>query len=437
MSRAAARDRVLAGVSSTVSVRVNAASAANLAIRTAGLGMRLLLMLYLARYLGIDAVGRFGLIQGAAHVAPVALGWGVTYFLGREIVGLEAAKAVTLLRDRLLLTIASLLAAGLVCGALLALGWPVAPKPVALVAAILVMEALAFDAHAALIGLGRPLTANALLFLRSGAWVLPAAGLGLVEPAWRSLDIVLACWALALAASLAALPLALRDLPLRAILRRPVDAGWILRRVRGGWLIYCHDLALVGMAYLDRYIVNAFAGLQATGVFVLHWSIANALHVLVSAAVVQISLPGLVLARRDGGLAAWRQALRTMTIRVLTIAIALACALQLAASLLLPSLLGPAAAFDGRLLALMLAAVIIRLTADALKYGLYSLRRDRALALIDLGSAPASAALGAALVIGLGLPGAALAMLGTATLLLVLRAAALRSAVRPRSEAEG
>lgn len=192
------------------------------------------------------------------------------------------------------------------------------------------------------------------------------------------------------------------------------------------------------MAYLDRYILDHRAGLEATGLFVLHWSIANALHVLVSAAIVQVSLPGLVLARRDGGMAKWRRALRGMTIRVLATALGLALAIHLAALVALPALLGSAAALDGRLLALMLAAMVVRLVADALNYGLYSLGHDRTLALINLGSAASSAMLSLALIGAFGIAGAAPAMLTTAILLLILRAAALQRAVaRPAGPGDG
>jgi O-antigen/teichoic acid export membrane protein len=400
--------------------------AANLAVRAAGLGMRFLLVLYLARDLGLDALGRFGLIQGAASVAPVAFGWGVTYFLGREIVGQPPAQASRLLRDRLALTVASLLAAAAL-GAMLVQGGLLSPPAApALVAAIVLMEAVAFDAHVALIGMGRPLAANLLLLLRGGAWVLPVAGLGLMAPALRSLEVVLAGWAIALALNMIALWPVLRVQAPDAVARRPVDLGWIAARIRGGWLIYLNDLALVGMAYLDRYILDHVAGLPATGVFVLHWSIANALHVLVSAAIVQVSLPNLVLARRKGGMADWRRALWRMATRVVATALGLALALHAAAMLILPALLGAAAPVDGRLLALMLAAMIVRLAADALNYGLYSLGRDRTLAQINLGGALTSALLGLALISARGLEGAALAMLATATLLLVLRATALR-----------
>ncbi|WP_156830797.1 lipopolysaccharide biosynthesis protein [Kaistia granuli] len=401
------------------------APTANLAIRGMGLAMRLALLIYLARYLGIDAVGQFGLIQGAAGLTPVMLGWGVTYFLGREIVGLPRLEAGRRVRDRLILTLFSLAVAGAACGALIFAGLVTSPGPLPVIAAILALEAFAFDLHIALISVGKPLAANFLLLIRSGAWVVPAALLGIAFPALRTLDFVLLCWLAALAANVAGLWIVLRGWPLAAILRSPLDAGWIGRRIRGGWLIYLNDLALVGMTYLDRYIVNAKLDLGAAGVFVLHWSIANALHVLVSAAIVQVSLPALVTAWRDGGVESWRRALTSMAARVLVAAVVLASLVWAAALVGLPWLLGPATPINGPLLGLMLIAMIIRLLADAVNYGLYSLGRDRALAIINIGGGVASVALSLWLIGAFGLTGTALAMIATALLLLTSRIVAL------------
>ncbi|BCP51442.1 hypothetical protein K32_00590 [Kaistia sp. 32K] len=398
---------------------------ANLAIRAMGLAMRLALLVYLARYLGIDAVGKFGLIQGAAGVTPVALGWGASYFLGREIVGRPPVEAGRRVRDRLVLTGLSLAAAGIACAALIGAGIVTPPASLLLVAPILVLEAFAFDIHVALISVGKPLAANWLLFIRTGAWVVPAAGLGILLPELRTLDFVLACWLAALFANFAGLAIVLRAWPLAAIGRASIDKDRLRRRLREGWLIYLNDLALVGMVYLDRYIVDWFLDLRAVGVFVLHWSIANALHVLVSAAIVQVSLPDLVQARRDGGTEAWRRALAHMIARVAVAAIALGTLLLVATAFALPRLLGAGAPVDARLLGWMLLAMAIRLVADAVNYGLYSLGLDRPLALINLGAALASAVLGVLLVHAFGLTGTALAMIATASLLLVCRSLAL------------
>ena len=401
--------------------------AANLTVRAAGLALRLGLILYLARFLGMAEVGRFGLIQGAASLVPVVLGWGVTYFLGREIVGRTPFEAGRMVRDRLLLTIASLVAAAAIASAVLLAG--IAPTPAALpwIVAILFLETLAFDLHFALISLGRPLAANLLLFIRSGLWVVPAAGLGIAFPALRTLDFVLLCWTLALVASFGVLLQCIRAWPLAAIRRARVDFDWIAARMRNSKLIYLNDLGLVGMAYLDRYIVHSMLDLRATGIFVLHGSIANAVHVLVTAATVQVSLPALVGAYRRGGDRLWRKELAGLALRVVAFGAPLALVAYVAFVHGLPLLAGPSTPVDAPLLALMLVATVIRLLADALHYGLYSRGLDRPLAWINIAGAAAAILLSLALLPRFGLAGVGFAMILGATLLLCARALALAS----------
>ena len=381
--------------------------------------MRLGLVIYLARFMSIDEVGLFGLIQGAAGLTPIVLGWGVTYFLGRELVGRPGLEAGRLVRDRLLLTIASLAAGGAIAGALA--GRFAAPEALIYVAAIIFLEAIAFDVHIALISIGMPLVANILLFLRSGLWVIPAAGLGMLFPGLRTLDFVLLCWISALFLNYLALYLFVRRWPLKQIARSSIDLSWIRMRVRRAWLIYINDLGLVSMTYLDRYIVNSMLDLRATGIFILNWSIANAIHVLVTAATVQVSLPLLVSAFKEGGDRQWGIVLRGMVLRVLAIGSPLALLAYVAAVYCLPLVLATDSVIDGTLLAWMLLATVIRLLSDALNYGLYSRGLDRSLALINIGGALSAVVLGLVLIHLLGLVGVGIAMALTSTLLLVAR----------------
>ncbi|MFI5408721.1 lipopolysaccharide biosynthesis protein [Kaistia sp. UC242_56] len=412
--------------------------AANLSVRALGLAMRLGLVVYLARYLGMDAVGQFGLIQGAASLTPVVLGWGVTYYLGRELVGRPPFEAGRLVRDRLMLTIASLAATGAVLAALMLTETIEAPRALPWIAAILFLESLAFDLHFALISIGKPVAANFLLFVRSGLWVFPAAGLGLAFPALRTLDFVLLCWTLALIANFGVLLPILAAWPLAAIARARVDRDWIAARMRGSKLIYLNDLGIVGMAYLDRYIVHSMLDLRATGIFVLHWAIANAVHVLVTAATVQVSLPVLVSAYREGGDREWRIELSALVLRVLAIGAPLALLVFAVAVFGLPLIWAEALPISGPLLALMLSSAIIRLLADALNYGLYSRGLDRSLAGTNILGAIVAVLLSLALLPWLGLVGVGLAMVLNASLLLVARAAVLaaRHRIGPAERAD-
>lgn len=399
--------------------------AANLAVRAAGLAMRLGLVIYLARFLDIAEVGQFGLIQGAASLTPVVLGWGVTYYLGRELVGLPPLTAGRLVRDRLLLTMASLAVAGFVVAALMLADAIVIPASLPWIVTILFLEALAFDLHFALISIGKPVAANVLLFIRSGLWVIPAAGLGVAFPALRTLDFVLLCWTLALVANFGALLQMLNTWPFAAISGARVDLDWIVARMRGSKLIYLNDLGIVGMAYLDRYIVHSTLDLRATGLFVLHWAIANAIHVLVTAATVQVSLPVLIKAYQQGGDRQWRIELRALTLRVSTIGAPLALLTYAAVVFGLPLISGRPSQIEAPLLALMLASTVIRLLADALNYGLYSRGLDRPLAYINIAGAIVAVSLSLTLLPALGLIGVGIAMVLSSALLLVARGVAL------------
>ena len=296
-----------------------------------------------------------------------------------------------------------------------------APEALIYVAAIIFLEAIAFDVHIALISIGMPLVANILLFLRSGLWVIPAAGLGMLFPGLRTLDFVLLCWISALFLNYLALYLFVRRWPLKQIARSSIDLSWIRMRVRRAWLIYINDLGLVSMTYLDRYIVNSMLDLRATGIFILNWSIANAIHVLVTAATVQVSLPLLVSAFKEGGDRQWGIVLRGMVLRVLAIGSPLALLAYVAAVYCLPLVLATDSVIDGTLLAWMLLATVIRLLSDALNYGLYSRGLDRSLALINIGGALSAVVLGLVLIHLLGLVGVGIAMALTSTLLLVAR----------------
>ncbi|MET4635994.1 lipopolysaccharide biosynthesis protein [Kaistia defluvii] len=412
--------------------------AANLSVRALGLAMRLGLVVYLARFLDMDAVGQFGLIQGAASLAPVVLGWGVTYYLGRELVGRPPLEAGRLVRDRLLLTIASLAAVGAVLAALIVTETIEAPRALPWIAAILFLESLAFDLHFALISVGKPVAANFLLFVRSGLWVFPAAGLGLAFPTLRTLDFVLLCWTLALIANFGALLPILAAWPLAAIARARIDRDWIAARMRGSKLIYLNDLGIVGMTYLDRYIVHSMLDLRATGIFVLHWAIANAVHVLVTAATVQVSLPALVSAYRQGD-GPWRIELSALVLRVLAIGAPLALLVFAVAVFGLPLVSAEALPISGPLLALMLVSSVIRLVGDGLNYGLYSRGLDRSLAGINILGAVTAVLLSVVLLPRLGLVGVGLAMVLNATLLLAARAAVLaaRHRIGPAERADG
>ncbi len=395
-------------------------------MRGVSLVMRFALMFYLARYLNLSAVGMFGLATGLAGMAPAAIGCGVNYFMNREIVGVPLEEAGRKVRDRLVLTAicvatgVALLGAGVETG--LVGAWPY----MGLVTAIVALECFAFDIHFSLISLKRPLAANFLLFVRSTSWIFPAIAFGVMSKPLRNLEFLLYMWLSGLLLSYIILPFMVKDLPLRSSFQAKTNFRWILCQVRGGWLIYINDISLYSQVFLGRFIVNHYLGLSSTGQYTLYWSVANSIHVLVTSAVIQISMPILVASYRDEGGAGWAQILRGEVAKVIVLGAPL-CLLATAVMVLLPPILGLTHLPAGLMLfILMCIGTLLRLVSDTLNYGLYSRGQDNAFALVNLFGCMVSAIFS---IVGIrlwGLTGVGASMIVTPALLLSIRLWLLR-----------
>ena len=274
----------------------------NMGMRGVTLVARFGLALYLAKYLPLADVGLFGLVAGVANMMPVIAGWGLNYYLEREVVGKSKQVGGQMVRDRLVVTFLTLIVL-VILAAPLVLYWHVLPDaPLAMLAlAIIVLECVAYDLHDALISMGYPLSANAMLFVRSALWIFPVAALGIWLPELRTLHLVFSLWLVGLVGNFIVLFWVLRGWPLGAIARAKIDKAWTFSTIRKGGLVYLSDLGFLGTLYLDRYIVDHFLGLSLTGIFTLYWSMANAVHALVNTGIIQLVFPVLVAAYKDGG----------------------------------------------------------------------------------------------------------------------------------------
>ena len=405
--------------------------AANLALRAAALSGRFALTIFLAKYLDFEAVGAFGLLAGLAGMTPAIIGFGVNYFLAREIVGAGPLRAGRLLRDRLVITVTMLLLYSSAFAALSIIGVLNFPY-VGLTLLIVSLECLSFDIHMNLISLRMPLAANALLFIRSSSWIFPAILIGVLDTHFRTLHFILICWAFGLLANFAALAVVFRKWPVTQILKSAVDTQWIRSKLRGGWYIYLNDVGIAGQLYLDRFVVNHFLGLRLTGIYTLYWTMANAVTVLVSSGVTQLALPHLVLAFREGD-DSWRKVFSFEVLKVAGVAVLLCAGVAAAVFGLLPRFGVGQFLASPWLFLLMLCAVVLKSVSDMFSYGLYSRHRDRAVASVNVAGIIISTCASATFVTILGLIGAGVGMICTAALLLAVRIWSLRKELRWRS----
>ena len=75
---------------------------------------------------------------------------------------------------------------------------------------------------------------------------------------------------------------------------------FLSQNLHGSLTLYVKDVSVSVSAFLDRFFISAFLGLELTGVYTLFWSIANVMHSLAVYGVMQAQLPDLIAAGQSG-----------------------------------------------------------------------------------------------------------------------------------------
>jgi O-antigen/teichoic acid export membrane protein len=203
----------------------------------------------------------------------------------------------------------------------------------------------------------------------------------------------------------------------RALALRP---RWLIAGIRQSVPLYIKDLAGALNLYLDRFLISALIGLEATGIYTLYWSVANVVHNLSVASLVQPRLPELVDTARRGP-EHFRALEKKLQREVAAWTVLLMLAAALVMPLILPWLERPQLGLHLPLFWIVLVATALRIGADAYGFALLALHRDMAIAVISVGGVIASAALNLALIPAFGVIGAGYAFVLTALGLFVTR----------------
>lgn len=283
------------------------ASLSNMALRSMTLVTRFALTLFIAKFMGIAEVGAYGLIVGIVSMTPVVVGWGANYFMARSSVGEARIVAGQKLKDRLVLTVLSLMVVFVLALLAQRLGLISDIRFLLPIMVIVLFETIACDIQAWLVARHMTLQANALMFVRSSLWAIIVMTLAYFSEDYRDLGFFLRAWALFEVLQIIPLLFFLRKWPLREIARTPVDTAQIRRYITGGKLIYMNELGLIGTLYLDRFIINGLLGLELTGIFTFYWSIVNGINALVVTGIIQITTPHMVQSVKDQQYGLWQQ----------------------------------------------------------------------------------------------------------------------------------
>lgn len=258
--------------------------------RLAGLAIRFGLTLFLVTFFSLHDVGSYALLVGITSMLPGSVGLGLSYFYNRRIV--DAQDALLPVRDRLLISAAMSCFAAVVLVVLQEAGWFSLAIGSGSLIVLLVLETLGFDLHLSLMARHRALVANLLFFIRTAGWIPPFALVAYLRPEWRTLDalvwawlIGLGCWSIFVAAWGA------RFLTAPRLWHTHIDFVLIRATLPRAFPVWISDISLAGGQVIDRFIVSALLGLEATGIYYFFFAIANAAVTVGQAATQQIHMP--------------------------------------------------------------------------------------------------------------------------------------------------
>ena len=374
-------------------------------LRSATVAVKFALTLFIAQYMSLADVGIYGIIASASALAPVLLGFGIAINLGREAAR-RGPEAITV---PLLQYFGFLVPAYAGLCVISILIWPDKTPWLVLLTALLFLDHVQTEMYSLMTILGAAYAANVAYFIRFAGWSIVYIPLAILNPHLRNLTATLVFW--------------LGGCCVASVVVAIFTRGWGWRRAaaafprskiqlphrHGSMALYVSDVANVTFVYLDRYIVGLFLSPTLLGVYILYWSITNALNNLIAISVVQIQRGVLVQVAQNSSLS-FNRAMARVALSSSGLAIVLGLAASLMMYLVVPHLGRPVATAYLPLIFVLGLGLVLRTQYEVVGISFYAYSRDDLILYSGVGVLAVALVLNLGLDRSLGIWGAGLAL---------------------------
>lgn len=360
-------------------------------LRLATLVAKFVLTIFIAHSMGFEELGLYGLVVGATVVGTTVAGLGLMNLIVRDVVSVPVTQIPVVMRQYWLLPTTFYVLAlpvSLIIGA-----WQNLLCMAIFTWALVIIEHLNADAYGLLLSRYRARAANMLFFIRSAGWIFLFVPMAWCFPILADIYVVLMLWFLANVIALIIFFHLTRDWSWPKTIMGSIDFNWHKSHLSQSWMFYISDICGMAGLYMDRYLITMFLGLEKTGIYVLFWSVGNAIYGLISTGALQTKRPHLIAAYQNKDFADYRSTYREIIAVAFVTAFILVGVSGTLFPLLLPYLDKPAATAYVPLLWVLLMGVLARVAADVSSYGLYVRRFDKAFTLSNIMVLPLTALL--------------------------------------------
>jgi O-antigen/teichoic acid export membrane protein len=270
----------------------------NLFMRSSGLALKLVLMLYIGKYLSISDIGTYGLVSAVVAIGIPLFGFRIDYIALRELVDLDVVQIVIKIRDQLVIYGITYFIFSLISFLLcLQKYWFNDVKIMMVMVTLTVLESFATITSGNLVPLKRPILANALFFVRSASWIPPLVLIGIVQIPSRNVETVFLFWLLGIIGSISINGWKWRYLPWEKTLEIPINWKLLYSNIKLCLPIWIGSISLVAAAFIDRFIIEIILGREVVGVISFYGSFVVALSGLLSSGIFSFVYPKMISAK--------------------------------------------------------------------------------------------------------------------------------------------
>lgn len=266
----------------------------NLALRLLSMGAKFLLIAGIAKTLGTDKLGEYGLFTVAITILLYFIGFDFYTFSSREILDKECNQQKWLLRDQFIFHVLSYVIIFPIVFFLYFIN-VISAEYMLIFISILVLEHFSQELYRIFVLLSRSLVANFLLFIRTGLWCYIAILVWVLEiNGTKDLEFLYISWAISSLLSIIISLVILYRIYGGFFSLSNIDWSWIRRGINISLPFFIGTICYKVIEFSNRYIIDYYTNKQDVGIFVFFSSIANASQVLIYTIVIMIFYPKMI-----------------------------------------------------------------------------------------------------------------------------------------------
>lgn len=346
-------------------------------LRGSGMFLRLLLVLAVAKYLGLGDAGIFGLFSAAIVYGQLIIGAELYNYYQREVISAEDdQKFSVLVNQAFSLGLAyAVLIPSIFLTVLVATD---ASFPLFWFIPILFFEAISQEINRNLICLGCQLKASLITFIRQGGWIIILGISASLPGSPFSLEMIFLAWFMGVifAASLGLFFLHQEVL---------ISTGWMINKKMIASSFKIAALFFISAIFFrlpltaDRFFVEAYFGYDVLGQYTVFASLAMAVVALLDPLVLSFSYPDLIKLASQQNWKKFKLQFVNFAIAVFAVAIFLQSLVVIIAPMLFELLNRPELASNIELFYWLCGSALAFSISMIPHYGLYSLSMDKSI----------------------------------------------------------